>query len=300
MFGKWLGVLVGFLVGMLLLPWPWFLLSAILGFFLGLAWDNSLQPPEISSEVPKTSRELLNEQLRAAPNYSLPHEKALPTGTATRKNQKALPLPSVQQTNVPCEEELKESRMARLLCPIFAQIAMADGAINQDEIRHIRLYFENDLGFSEWGLSAVRAELKAWLKQTADMDALLAKARPEIPPAMRVSFVSTLYALALTDGELQRAERDLLQRVVRYLNLSDEQLQSITSAFFGDGSEHYAKLGLNANASDEEIKTAYRRLAAAHHPDSNVGMSAEQIQKLTETFHRIKDAYESLKKIRGF
>jgi len=190
--------------------------------------------------------------------------------------------------------------MARLLCPIFAQVALVDAPINQQEIRYIRLYFENDLKFSEWGLSAVRAELKAWVKKTAEINELLSKARPDIPPAMRLNFVSALYELALTDGELQRSEKELLQRVARYLNLSDEQLQSITSAFFGDGKEHYAILNLEPNASDEEIKTAYRKLAVTYHPDSNVGMSPKQIQKLTETFHQIKEAYEALKKIRGF
>jgi len=294
MFGKWLGVLVGISVGMVLLPWPWFVVTSIVGFFLGRLWDSSLQPPEIPSDIPKTARELLGEQLHA-PSYP-----SHPVAAFAHKNRKALPAPAQPLPEAPCEEELRESRLARVLCPIFAQIAMADGPINQEEIRHIRLYFEEEMAFSEWGLSAVRAELKAWLRQTADMDELLAKARPELLPAVRVEFVSSLYGLALTDGQLQRAERDLLQRVVRYLNLSDEQLHSITSAFFGDGSEHYAKLGLEPSASDEEIKTAYRRLAAAHHPDSNVGMSPEQIQQLTETFHRIKEAYESLKKIRGF
>jgi DnaJ like chaperone protein len=303
MLGKWLGGFVGLLVGMLLMPWPWLLVPAILGFALGCAWDNHMQPSEIPSEMPKTNRELLNGPPRPMSSKPASSKGIAPKesmGASARRNQKTLLLPAVQQIHAPSEEELRESRMARLLCPILAQIAMADGPINLQEIRHIRLYFEEELGFSDWGLSAVRAELKAWLKQTADINTLLAKARPGLPPAMRVGFVSTLYELALADGELQRAERDLLQRVVRYLNLSDEQLQSITSAFFGDGSEHYAVLALGPHASDEEIKTAYRRLASAYHPDSNAGMSPRQIQKATETFHRIKEAYESLKKIRGF
>ena len=282
---------------MLLMPWPWLLVPVVLGFALGFAWDGLSQPPEILSEVPKTTQELLEEfKLNSMPSGPLPQAKGLLTGAVTDKSLKALP----SAANLPSEEELRESRIARLLCPVFAQIAMADGPINKEEIRRIRLYFEDTLSFSEWGLSAVRSELKAWLKKTADMDELLPKARPEIPPAMRLGFVSALYELALTDGELQRAEKDLLQRVTRFLNLSDEQLQSITSVFFGDGSEHCAVLGLGVNASDEEIKTAYRKLAVEYHPDSNTGMSPQQIQKATETFHRIKEAYESLKKIRGF
>ncbi|MCL2625412.1 MAG: TerB family tellurite resistance protein [Cystobacterineae bacterium] len=308
MLGRGLGILVGLMVGMLLMPWPWLLVPIFLGFSLGYAWDSLQRHPGIFSETPKTRREIGEEPLQNPTPMDEPPPMEAPTRknfralssaemeAPTRKNTKALTLP----TQTPSEEKLKESRLARLLCPIFTQIAMADAPINQEEIHHIRLYFERDLGFSEWGLSAVRAELKAWLKKTADMNELLSKARPDIPPALRPTFVSALYELALADGELQRTERDLLQRVVRYLNLSDEQLQSITSAFFGDGSEHYALLGLEPQASDEEIKTAYRKLAAAHHPDSHVGMSPQQIEKTTQAFHQIKEAYEALKKIRGF
>ncbi|MCL2012602.1 MAG: TerB family tellurite resistance protein [Cystobacterineae bacterium] len=296
MLGKWLGVLAGFLVGILLMPWPWFLVSAILGLLLGHAWDMHIQPVEIPSETPQTQQELLGEHFEAAPSGH--HLRA--HAPLSQKNPKAPSFSAELNLDTPSKEELYESRMARLLCPILIHVAMADGPVNQKEIRHIRLYFEENLGFSEWGLSAVRAELKVCLQKTAEMNALLSKARPEIPPAMRPGFVSTLYALAMADGELQRAERELLQRIVKYLNLSDEQLQSITSTFFGDGSEHYKALELEPHASDEDIKTAYRKLAATYHPDSNVGMSPKQLQKATETFHQIKEAYEALKKIRGF
>jgi len=266
------------------MPWPWLLLPAPLGLALGHLWDRLARAP---SGIPKkTPGGVKKSSGRTASGHTAPGRTVSP--------RRGPPSPA------PSEKELQESRLARLLCPIFAQIARADGPINPQEVRHIRLYFEEELAFSEWGLSAVRAELKAWLGKEAEIQVLLAKARPEIPPAMRLPFVAALYGLAMTDGELQRAERELLQRVVRYLNLSEEQLRSVTSAFFGDGSEHYARLSLEPHASDEDIKKAYRQMAAAYHPDSQRGMSSQQVQKATETFHKIKEAYESLKKIRGF
>ncbi|MBA7473641.1 MAG: DnaJ domain-containing protein [Dehalococcoidia bacterium] len=55
------------------------------------------------------------------------------------------------------------------------------------------------------------------------------------------------------------------------------------------GKDYYNILGLNRNATDKEIKQAYRRLARKHHPDVNPG------DKSTESrFKDITTAYEVL------
>lgn len=50
----------------------------------------------------------------------------------------------------------------------------------------------------------------------------------------------------------------------------------------------YVTLGVRPNASKEEIKKAYRRLALLYHPDSGKEGSAEK-------FNAIQEAYEALK-----
>ena len=52
----------------------------------------------------------------------------------------------------------------------------------------------------------------------------------------------------------------------------------------------YKVLGVSPNASDEEIKKAYRRLAKQYHPDRNPG-DAEAAKKMQE----INDAYDQIK-----
>ncbi len=54
--------------------------------------------------------------------------------------------------------------------------------------------------------------------------------------------------------------------------------------------DYYEVLGLNKNASDDEIKRAYRRLALKHHPDRNPDNSKEAEEK----FKEICEAYEVL------
>src|SRR5215468_6491821 len=52
--------------------------------------------------------------------------------------------------------------------------------------------------------------------------------------------------------------------------------------------DYYAVLGVNRDASEEDIKKAYRKLAMRHHPDRNPDKGAE------EKFKEAKEAYEVL------
>jgi len=55
--------------------------------------------------------------------------------------------------------------------------------------------------------------------------------------------------------------------------------------------DYYEILGLAKNASEEEIKKAYRKLAMKYHPDRNQGDGAK---KAEEQFKEAKEAYEML------
>src|SRR5450432_1065008 len=55
--------------------------------------------------------------------------------------------------------------------------------------------------------------------------------------------------------------------------------------------DYYEVLGLAKNASEDEIKKAYRKLAMKHHPDRNQG---EASNKSEERFKEAKEAYEML------
>ena len=55
--------------------------------------------------------------------------------------------------------------------------------------------------------------------------------------------------------------------------------------------DYYDILGVPKNASEEDIKKAYRKLAMKHHPDRNQGDDAK---KSEEKFKEAKEAYEML------
>jgi vacuolar-type H+-ATPase subunit H len=56
----------------------------------------------------------------------------------------------------------------------------------------------------------------------------------------------------------------------------------------------YQTLGVRANASDEEVRTAYRRLVQLHHPDHNAG-SPDAARR----FEEVQEAYNQIRQIRA-
>jgi len=57
----------------------------------------------------------------------------------------------------------------------------------------------------------------------------------------------------------------------------------------GDKQDYYETLEVNRNASETEIKKAYRRLAVKYHPDKNAGDKASE-----DKFKEVSEAYEVL------
>ena len=55
--------------------------------------------------------------------------------------------------------------------------------------------------------------------------------------------------------------------------------------------DYYDTLGVPKNASDDDIKKAYRKLAMKHHPDRNQGDNSKNSE---EKFKEAKEAYEML------
>lgn len=58
--------------------------------------------------------------------------------------------------------------------------------------------------------------------------------------------------------------------------------------------DYYKVLGIDKNASDAEIKTAFRKLSRQFHPDLQVGKSDDEKKQAEEKFKNIAEAYEVL------
>jgi DnaJ like chaperone protein len=274
MLGKVLGAMIGASLGMLLAWSP--PLAAILGA-VGALIGHFVVDREVAP-MPKVLRPPSTEELLERPARREPRRVAPPAPPPVKKRKKVAP---------------EELALLQALCPLFIEVARADAPPAQSEIRVVREFFERVLGFEEAAMDEVRDALKAAIASIpGDVEPMTVRARTLVKPSLRIEVVRALYDLGMADGDLQRSEQDLLRKIVGLFNLSDEQLQQITAEYFGKGDQSYATLGITASATDDEVKSAYRRLAGEHHPDRATDGGAK--------FREIKEAYEALKKLRGF
>ena len=55
---------------------------------------------------------------------------------------------------------------------------------------------------------------------------------------------------------------------------------------------YYDTLGLNPNASLDEIKNSYRKLAIQFHPDKNDGVESDKFKKIAAAYAILSDSQQ--------
>lgn len=124
-------------------------------------------------------------------------------------------------------------------------------------------------------------------------------------------FLEIQIQAALADGVVDDAEYRALQHIAERLGFDRAQIRKLLDMLQSGGArpgaasgpsldDAYRTLGVSRDASDEEVKKAYRRLMNQHHPDKLVakGLPEEMMEVATEKTQSIKSAYEKIKESR--
>ena len=96
-------------------------------------------------------------------------------------------------------------------------------------------------------------------------------------------------------------EIEALHNVALWMGISTTDLDSMLNLSNGCSNldAAYKVLGIDASATDDEVKAAYRKMALKHHPD-RVATLGEDVRKAAEKkFQEINEAKEVIYKARG-
>lgn len=197
---------------------------------------------------------------------------------------------------------------------LLGYLAKSDGRISEAEIDQAEALMVRMGLASEQRREAIRlfkagAQSNFSVDQT--MQAFVAQCGQQ--NNLKRSLLNYLIALALADGELHVAEREVLQTVSAYLGISEALFNRIlemvmAQAQFGSSGSAsggrfssanqldaaYKALGVSASHTGAEIKKAYRKLLSENHPDKLIGqgMPEDMIKLATERTQEIRKAYE--------
>lgn len=120
----------------------------------------------------------------------------------------------------------------------------------------------------------------------------------------RLQLLNFLVMITKADGTMHQNELNALYEVTQYMGIQVSDLESMLNLDSGSSSsgsleDAYKVLGVSPDATDDEVKAAYRKLALKHHPD-RVSTLGDDVRKAAEKkFQEINNAKEKIYKARG-
>ena len=182
------------------------------------------------------------------------------------------------------------------LLVLSAAVIKADGKTSSKELETLRQFFTNNFG-AQAGSEAENI-VNELLSKDFNIYEVCSQVRANMDYSQRLQLYHYLVSLGASDG-LHEKEIDLLEAIATYIGLSKDDADSIFAIFRPSNNKHYAILGITPDATNEQVKKAYRRMAVKYHPDK-VATLGEDVQKAAEEkFKAISEAYEAICRERG-
>lgn len=192
-----------------------------------------------------------------------------------------------------------------ILVSLSAAVMRSDGITTRQELDYVKDFFVKQFGIEKAKQNLL--QLREALKQDIPLDRICSGARTNMNYHGRLQLLHYLFGIAYADGRLSIEEQQVLQQIAGYLNLSAMDYRTIAAMFGGsatsaavNSTKAYEILGIDRNATEEDIKKTYRQLALKYHPDRVTHLGEDVRKSAEEKFKKIQEAYEIVKKEKGF
>lgn len=180
---------------------------------------------------------------------------------------------------------------------LTAAVMKADGKVMKSELNFVKDFLAKNFGANN--LQNRLDILRQLLDKNIDVYQTCEKIRTSFPYATKLQLLHYLFGIAVADNDCTKAEKDLIERIANLIGLSQADYKSIEAMYFQVTDSAYVILQVERNATDEEIKRAYKRMCIKYHPDKVAHLGEEAQKAANEKFQEINNAYEQIKKERN-
>jgi len=180
---------------------------------------------------------------------------------------------------------------------LSAVVIKADGNIDQRELSYVRLHFINMYG--EQRANHAFKLFKGIIKKKISTRQVCLQIRQHMSHSSRLQLLHFLFGIAKADGQVTASEEEEIRKISSYLYINEYDYSSIKAMFYNEVDGAYKMLEITKQATNDELKKAYRKMAKKYHPDKLEGFGEEHKEGAKEKFQNIQAAYEQIKKERG-
>lgn len=180
---------------------------------------------------------------------------------------------------------------------VLASIVIkADGKVDQRELDYVRTQF-----IGMYGKERANHAFKLFngiIKKQVSARQVCMQIRQHMPHSSRLQLIHFLFGISKADGHVTASEEEVIRRISGYLYINQYDYGSIKAMFYDATDSAYKILEITKEATDAEVKRAYRKMAKKYHPDKLQGLGEEHLKGAQEKFQRIQEAYDKIKKER--
>lgn len=201
-----------------------------------------------------------------------------------------------RQRTVYTGQTSRNSFMISLLVLVSA-VLKADNKVMRSELNFVKLYFRQ-----HFGVQAEREALlllRDLLKQQVQLGSVCAQIAKNINYSQRLQLLHMLYDLAKSDAPVNSDEQRVIGMIAAMIGITPADQSSIKAMFVTETNQDYKILEISPNASNDEVKRAYRKMAMKYHPDKVSHLGDDIRLQAEQKFKTVAQAYERIKAQRG-
>lgn len=213
------------------------------------------------------------------------------------------------------QESQQQSQMVFFVAAfsMLAKIASADGAVSDAERRKLDEFISQDLHLDQESRMAAMRIFETALASPGSFDQFAVQFYGTFRSnrQMLVIMMDILFRISYADGSISQAEETLIQAAGTIFRFTPQEVAAIRMRYTGrsggtqqvtNPTRAYAVLGVEASATTDEIKRAYRKLVSEYHPDkiASKGLPEEFTKFAADKFREIQAAYDEIRSLKGF
>jgi len=191
---------------------------------------------------------------------------------------------------------IKEFVFVSNVTTLMTSVAKADLKIPPKEAKAIKTYITRTFHYTGTDELVIEKIIREAAKRTLNLKAITDETKKLFDYPERLLLLRVLYGIAVSDNVFTDAERRRIQEIANYLEISSADHIHIKQEFGIDGRkpDYYTILEITPDATNEEVKAAYREMVKKYHPDRVSHLGKEFADLAHKKFQYVQEAYQAI------